>query len=98
MVLCDCFETSYNSSHFAYRSISKGSVATDFLRLFQEYTGCGGYQRQRQMSDGHLVLHGAQFVMGCLFDFSIAQTREVLFNGLALSVDFFELIGASLHL
>ena len=70
--------------------VGECSIASDLVRLFEMYRGSDGYQTGGKMSDGHLIAYGSKRVMRCLFCFSVAESREVLLNGLPVLEDFLE--------
>ncbi len=72
------------------RLLCKSFEASNFVGFFHEDGSGISYQRQREVSNGHLIFDGSDFVMGGLFDFTIAQSREVSFHFGAYFIGFFK--------
>ena len=75
--------------------LSECPPAAHLIRLLQNNGGSYGHQTGSKVSNGHLVLDGPEAVMGCLFRFSVAQTRIILFNDLASFEGFFVFLAVS---
>ena len=67
----------------------KGAVATDLFGSLHLH-GSQGDEAHRKMGDGHLVLDGAEFVVGSLLDFAVAESGEVLLDHDAASINVLE--------
>ncbi len=71
------------------------SIASDSIGLF-EFNPCGyADQAGSKVCDSHLIAYRSEAVVRCLFNFSVPETREVLFNGLPTFESIFELLAVS---